>query len=137
MLIEPDDDQLRVFELLQVLPPEQRSELLQTLFVQASMALAGKDEADRYDRSWGSRLPPVHPTPEILTTAFLRRCMPPVPCTHVDDFGFEDAYVDHAVPRLLRNAVRVVLGSSAFDEQNAAKWAADLRECAAERLAPG
>lgn len=131
MLIEPDDDELRLFELFEALPAMQRSALLRKLFVEACVALAGKEEADRYDRSWGSQLPPSQPTHEMLATAFLKRCMPPVPCTYVDDFGFEDAYADHAVPKLLRSAVRVVLGSSAFDEQNAAEWAADLGECAA------
>jgi hypothetical protein len=131
MLIEPDDDELRLFELFEMLAAKHRSDLLRKLFVEACMALAGNEEADRYDRSWGSQLPPSQPTPEMLTTAFLGRCMPPVPTGYRDDFGFEDAYADHAVPKLLQSAVRVVLGSSVYDEQHAAKWAADLCECAA------
>jgi hypothetical protein len=76
MLIEPDDDELRLFELFEMLAAKHRSDLLRKLFVEACMALAGNEEADRYDRSWGSQLPPSQPTPEMLTTAFLGRCMP-------------------------------------------------------------
>lgn len=130
MLIEPDEDELRIYELLEAISPGLRSAILQTVFVNACMAHAGEDEADRYYRSWGDRLPPVQPTPEDLTRAFLKRCMPPLPGLCSDDADFQQAYADHAVPKLVEHSVRVVLGSCAFDDPHATTWATDLCECA-------
>jgi hypothetical protein len=129
MLIDVDDDARLLLVAFGLLTTESRSALLEQACVAATTAVAGEAEAERYRRSWPDRMPPVQPTPELLASCFLVRCMPPMPCGCGED-AFRYAYQDRAGSMVEQRARRIVLCSTALDETHADELLCDLWECA-------
>lgn len=124
-LVDVTDDEQRLFDAFDILAPEVKSDVLQRLAIAACFAVAARRchaEAKPTLGTLGS--------PKTVTTAFLMRCMPNVPTGYVDDFGFEQRYHDHAIPRIEWRCLSMVLGSTNQDAANAKDLAAALTECA-------
>ena len=121
-LLDLSDDDVWLFDAFSMLLPESQSMVLRQISTAACYAVLTR--ADPSAAKSGGK------SPEEMTEAFLMRCMPSIPSGYVDDFGFEDAYHDHAVPLLKRRCVVIVLGASDLDARHAVSLVADLTECA-------
>lgn len=122
-LLDVSHDDERLLDLLDMLRPHTQSEVLRRVSIAACVAALS--------RRTESRQTIAGKAPEELTKEFLMRCMPPVPCGYLDDFGFEQRYHDYAMPLLARQCVEVVLASSTLDVKHSAHLAAELTKCAA------
>ena len=121
-LVDVTDDEQRLFDAFDILAPEAKTDVLQRLAIAACFTVAA--------RRCHAEAKPVPESPKTVTRAFLMRCMPNVPTGYVDDFGFEQRYLDHALPRIEWRCLSMVLGSTSQDAANAKDLAEALTECA-------
>lgn len=61
---------------------------------------------------------------------FLMRCVPNVPIGYMDDFGFQQRYLDQVMPMLQQRCVAIVFSPSAKDEHHAQELANEFLDCA-------
>ena len=121
-LLDVSDDDMRLLDTFDMLRPAAQGAVLQRVSVAACCAVLSR----------GQSAGPVTggKSPEQVAEAFLMRCVPNVPTGYRDDFGFEQRYLDHALPMLEQRCLALVLGSASRDAVHAAELANDLTEYA-------